>query len=104
MIRKCLISSINTDAAEVWPRRVHYAAHNLFSFVWPVCDEQSLLTGEKITLHVCTHTNIQPQECSCEPEGGSILFACISFSKASNLLFGQLHSMRENGLESCQAW
>ena len=35
--------------------------------------------------------------------GGKLnpLLACISLSKALNLLFRQLHSMCENGLESC---
>ena len=55
-----------------------------------------------MSVNICRQ-KLQPQEYSCETEEGSNPFACISFSKTPNLLFGKLHSMRENGLESCQA-
>lgn len=64
------------------------------------------MTGANTTnvfVNVYPQTNVQPQEFSGEPEEGSVPLACISSSEAPNLLFGQLHSMCENGLEPCEA-
>lgn len=80
---------------------VYYVSSNWHALLGLIVTSSHLSLGNRrLALRVYVE---KPRESSCELQKSSIPFACISSSKAPNLLFGQMHSMRENGLECCQA-
>lgn len=81
---------------------VCYVSSNLHALLGLIVRRSHLLAGKETTRSLRVHMERNPGRVSRELQQSSIPFACISSSKAPNLLFGQMHSMRENGLECCQ--